>query len=90
MQHVSESVWRAHYGKPRHEKKDKERLKETGFSVFGHLIRTKVLLSDRWKLVHKPAAIRASARLTLPALGCVLVAKLVSRTRVDTENGVIR
>jgi transcription antitermination factor NusG len=52
---VSETVWRAYYCKPRHEKKAKERLEAAGFTVFCPLIKTKVKWSDRWKKVQKPA-----------------------------------
>lgn len=52
---MSESVWRAYYCKPRHEKKAKERLEAAGFTVFCPLIKTKVKWSDRWKKVQKPA-----------------------------------
>jgi transcription antitermination factor NusG len=49
-----DTIWRAFYTRPKHEKKALDRLSELGFEVYCPIVKTKVRWSDRWKKVYKP------------------------------------
>lgn len=49
-----DTIWRAFYTRPKHEKKVRDRLLESGYEVFCPIMKTKVRWSDRWKKVSKP------------------------------------
>jgi transcriptional antiterminator RfaH len=49
-----DTIWRAFYTRPKHEKKVHDRLLERGYEVFCPLMKTRMRWSDRWKKVYKP------------------------------------
>ncbi len=49
-----DTIWRAFYTRPKHEKKVYDRLTQMGFEVFCPMVKTRVRWSDRWKKVYKP------------------------------------
>lgn len=49
-----DTIWRAFYTRPKHEKKVHDRLVERGYEVYCPVVKTRVRWSDRWKKVYKP------------------------------------
>ncbi|MCC5926542.1 MAG: UpxY family transcription antiterminator [Bacteroidetes bacterium] len=52
-QRSTDTIWRAFYTRPRHERKAAARLEEAGIEVYCPTVTTKVRWSDRWKKVTK-------------------------------------